>query len=246
MKPAFNLHAPQTGTDYVIFVEPPLPGSAAGEKGPFPAVFFMDGDDQFRFAVAAYHELRAADRVPPLLLIGVGYGASYTKPANKRLRDYTPTAMATEPESGGAATFLTFLTDTLWPEIARRYPVREEARGVAGHSLGALMAVEALRSPAPFFTRLLASAPSLWWDERSALRLLRERRERSAELPAKLFLSVGADDTHSMTGDLTLLEEQLAAQPFSGLDWQVRRFAGRDHYTVLPEAFRAGLLALYG
>jgi predicted alpha/beta superfamily hydrolase len=69
----------------------------------------MDGDDQFASAVAAYRELRATVAVPPLLLVGVGYGASYMKPANKRMRNYTPTAMAGEPGAGAADGFLRFL-----------------------------------------------------------------------------------------------------------------------------------------
>jgi len=242
MPPAFTLRAPQTGTDYRIFLETP-PLSATG---PFPAVLFMDGDDQFRFAVDAYRELRAASRVPPLVLAGIGYGASYTKPANKRLRDYTPTALATEPESGGADAFVAFLTDTLWPELAQRHPLRDDARGLAGHSLGSLVVLHALFQRQPFFNRLLASAPSLWWDDRAELCRAQKLQRTGVTLPARLFLGVGEDDTPSMTGDLDLLEQQLAAQPFPGLEIVSRRFARRDHYTALPDAFREGLAALFG
>ena len=49
-----------------------------------------------------------------------------------------------------------------------------------------------------------------------------------------------------MTGDLTLLEQQLAARPFTGLELTVRRFPGRNHFNVLPEAFGAGLTDLFG
>lgn len=204
----------------------------------------MDGDDQFRFAVAAYREARAANRVPPLVLAGVGYGASYTKPANKRLRDYTPTAMATEAESGGAEAFGAFLAETLWPELARRFPLRADARGLAGHSLGSLAVLHALFRRKPFFNRLLASAPSLWWDNRAILCHAENLQRTGVALPAKLFLCVGEEDTPSMTGDLELLEQQLAARPFPGLEITARRFPARDHYNVLPEAFREGLTTL--
>ena len=60
-----------------------------------------------------------------------------------------------------------------------------------------------------------------------------------------LATSVGADDTPSMTGDLDLLEQQLAALPFPQLEIISQRFPQRDHYNVLPEAFRAGLEALF-
>ena len=241
-KTDFILHSPQTGTDYSIQVAAP---AAAREPGPWPAIAFMDGDDQFKYAVAAYRAARTAGEVPPLLLVGVGYGASYTKPGNRRLRDYTPTAMATEPESGGADAFVSFLADTLWPELARRHPLRDDRRGLAGHSLGSLLVLHALFQRAPRFNRFLASAPSLWWDERSLLRLATTRRDSTSELPARLFLGVGTEDTPSMTGDLALLEAQLAVRPFAALEIVSRHFTGRDHYNVLPVSFREGLNALF-
>lgn len=242
MKPSFHLLSPETGTDYPVYLEAP---GAEVASAPLPAILFMDGDDQFRFAVAAYRELRAASSLPPLLLVGVGYGASYMKPANKRMRDYTPTAMAGEDGTGGADAFLRFLQDTLWPELARRYPLRNDARGIAGHSLGSLFALHALFQPKPFFNRALISSPSIWFDDRSILRLAANLRDRQAALPARAFLCVGEMDTPSMTGDLTLLERQLAARPFAELELTFQRYPDFDHYNVLPSAFSDGLKALF-
>jgi predicted alpha/beta superfamily hydrolase len=241
MKPAFRLLSPETGTEYAIYVEVP---QATDSPGPWPAVLFMDGDDQFSAAVDAYREAGEAGLVPPVLLVGVGYGASYAKAANKRGRDYTPTAHSDEPASGGAAVFMKFLTTTLWPELAKRYPLDDSRRGIAGHSLGSLLVLYALWQEPLFFTHYLASAPSIWWDNRSLLRLAAERHARKAGLPARLFLSVGEEDSASMTGDLARLEQQLTAKPFSGLDVTVRLFAHRNHFNVLPDAFRTGLTTL--
>ena len=238
----FAVAAPQTGTEYQVFVAAP---DAADEPGPWPAVVFMDGDDQFRFAVDAYRRLRARNAVRPLLLAGLGYGASYTKPANRRLRDYTPTALATEPESGGADGFLGFLENTLWPALAARYPVSGDVRGLAGHSLGSLLVLYALFQRQRFFNRFLASAPSIWWDDRSLLSWADRLQRTGVALPARVFLAVGANDTPSMTGDLDLLENQLAARPFPQLEVISRRFAGRDHYSVLTDAFGEGLRELF-
>jgi len=240
--PAFTLHSPENGTDYRIHFAAP---DAVHEPGPWAAVLFMDGDDQFRFAVEAYRTARAAGEVPPLLLAGVGYGASYAKPGNRRLRDYTPTPMATEAGSGGADAFWAFLNDTLMPELARRHPLRAGGHGLAGHSLGSLLVLHALWQPQGRFSRFLASAPSLWWDDRAALAQARIRQQAGGPVPARLFLAVGAEDTPSMTGDLELFERQLAARPVPQLEIVSRRFPGRDHYNVLPEAFRAGLGVLF-
>lgn len=239
--PHFVLPSSETGTTYKIFhTTPPDTGD------PLPAVLFLDGDDQFAAAQNAYRKSREAGSVPPLLLIGVGYGASYMKPANRRIRDYTPTMMSTEAGSGGADSFLRFLSQTLWPELARRFPIRDDVRGLAGHSLGSLLVAHALLQTPIFFSRLLASAPSLWWDNRAALCAAERLQCTGVSRPAKLFLSVGTDDSASMTTDLGLFEDQLAAHPFPELEVISRRFADRDHYNVLEDAFGAGLEALYG
>lgn len=51
LKFPFILTSPQTGTAHPIFVHDR--DDAAEATGPQPAVLLMDGDDQFRFAVAA-------------------------------------------------------------------------------------------------------------------------------------------------------------------------------------------------
>ena len=48
-----------------------------------------------------------------------------------------------------------------------------------------------------------------------------------------------------MTENLPLLERQLAAEPFDRLVIVSRRLPGRDHFTALPDAFRAGLAVLF-
>ena len=243
MKPTFKLRSDETGTAYWISIVSP---AGAAPASPWPALLFLDADDQFAAGIAAYRSLVAQSVVPPLLLVGVGYGASYASPANRRGRDYTPVAHPDEPASGGAAAFLAFLSATLWPELARRYPVDPDARGIAGHSLGSLFVLHALFQPRPFFTHHLASSPSLWWAERAMLRQAAELRARQDALPAEVFLSVGAEDTPSMTGDLTQLEAQLDIRPFNQLAVVRRRFAKRNHFNVLPLAFTTGITALLG
>jgi predicted alpha/beta superfamily hydrolase len=241
--PAFVSVSPETGTSYRIYVDAPATASRAG---PWPCVLLMDGDYFFDVAVTVIRELLSAGRIPPVVVVGVGYGAGFGQPGNERGRDYTPTASSLEPASGGAGLFLRYLSGTLWPQLAERYPLRPEGRLIAGHSLGALFALYALFQDPPFFTGVLASAPSLWWDERSLLHLARDLRDRRSSLAAHLFLGVGTEDSPSMTGDLTLLEAQLAAHPFAGLKITSDRFPGRDHLTALPDALRAGFRALLG
>ncbi len=243
MKPTFQLPSPETGTDYWIYVSAPDPET---EPGPWPVMLFMDGDDQFSYGVKGYRAVRAAGAVPPLLLVGVGYGAGYGRGTNQRGRDYTPAPHPDEPSSGGAEAFLKFLTTTLWPELERRHPVHAKTRGIAGHSLGSLLVLHALFQKTPFFTHHLASAPSIWWDNRAILDQAKRLRAHQSALPAQLYLGVGGKDSESMHGDLALLEAQLAAKPFTGLQITSEQFPKRDHYTALADTFPSGLKALFG
>jgi hypothetical protein len=242
VKPAFISHSRETGTDYRIYIDAP----GAPSRGPWAGVILMDGDFMFDAAAEQARALQAEGRIPPTALVAVGYGAGFGEPGNFRGRDYTPTASAEEPSSGGADRFLSYLTGTLWGELARRHPLRETGRAIAGHSLGSLLVLHALFQPRPFFDLALASAPSIWWDHRSILAHVSGLRDRQRALPGHLYLGAGEEDSPSMAADLALLERRLAERPFEGLRVTSEQFPGRDHYTALPDGMRAGLASLLG
>jgi predicted alpha/beta superfamily hydrolase len=235
-KPSFVLSSPQTGTDYWVHVRKPR------TPGPWIPVIVLDGDDMFTTAVKARD---AAKSSAPLLIVGVGYGAPIPKPGNKRARDYTPVQAHEEPSSGGAANFLTFLTATLWPELQKRYTLADDARGLAGYSLGALFVLYAQFQSQPFFTHHLAGSPSIWWGDGTMLEQVTAVHRANPDLRGRLFLSVGENDSHSMRGDLARLETQLGALAFPQLEATVRRFPRKTHMNAMPVTFATGLATLF-
>jgi predicted alpha/beta superfamily hydrolase len=240
--PAFFSRADELDTDYAVYVH--APDTSAG-PGPWPALIFLDGDYSFDVAANVYQALRESKEIPPAVVVAVGYAKPFNDPGNRRGRDYTPTTASEEPASGGADRFLAHLTGPLWLELARRYPLHQESSVLAGHSLSSLLALHALFQPRPFFRRVLLGAPSIWWDNRSFLTLLRRFRDQQATLPAQLFIGVGTEETASMIGDLLLMETQLAERPFEGLQITSVKFPGRDHYNVMPDLFSAGLRTFF-
>jgi predicted alpha/beta superfamily hydrolase len=242
VKSAFFFRGP-AGTKYSIYVEEPKrlkPGATA------PAILWMDGDVLVEPTVSTYRKMEAAGEISPVWMVGVGYGAKFGKPGNERLRDYTPTHLSTEEKSGQADAFHTFLASSLWPELARRHAIDPHVRGLAVHSLGSLLVLFGLFQTKPFFNRFLVSAPSIWWDDRAILQRAVKLQGEGVALPARVHLSCGAEDTESMTGDLVLMERQLAGRPFPGLNVASTRFIGRDHYNVIPDATAAGMKFLFG
>jgi predicted alpha/beta superfamily hydrolase len=231
-------------TRYAIYIDKPKAAHHPGE--PWIPVIGLDGDDQFSELCKARKVAEKKVRLPPLLLVGVGYGAGYGKPENKRMRDYTPVPMSEEPESGGADAFQQFLIGTLWPELERRYPLHPRIRGISGHSLGGLFALHAVFGPTRFFNRALASAPSIWWAERAILNTLEACQKPGENVSAALFACIGLKDGKSMIADLGLMESQLASRPVRKLRVNFARFPGRTHFSVIPVGFRTGLAMLFG
>jgi hypothetical protein len=238
-------HLSGLGTDYPIYVDPP-PAEGPEAAQPWTAVLCLDGDDQFADLCKARKALAKTHALPPLLLVGVGYGASYGKPGNRRSRDYTPARIPEATEAGGADAFLGFLTGSVWPGLERRYPVRGDLRGIAGYSLGGLFALHALFKPEPFFNRVLAASPSIWWGERAVLNAVAAVQDGGIALPARLFVSVGLKDSQSMTGDLDLLERRLEARPVPELRVASARFPECNHFNAIAVSFRTGLAELFG
>lgn len=237
-------HLDGLGTRYAFFVSKPAP-AARKEATPWITLLCLDGDDWFEEMRKARNAVTRNRKMPPLLLVGIGYGACHGQPGNRRVRDYTPVPSPDGDESGGAGAFMTFLTRTVWPEIERRYPVHPSIRGIAGHSLGGLFALHALFGPTRFFNRVLASAPSIWWGDRVILKTVAVKQREPVDMQAKLFVGIGLKDGRSMLGDVDLLESQLAERPVKGLEVSKARFPDRTHFSAIPISFRTGLVALF-
>lgn len=232
-----------TGTPYHLYLSPPSGSSLA--EAPLDLALVMDGDDQFGEAVAARNKLLADGLISAVFLLGVGYGAGYRKPTNRRMRDYTPTDMKDEPGTGGGDLFLRFIREELFPWLDGKVSFDPETLGICGHSLGSLLGLYGFFQRDTIYKRCLASAPSLWYADRWLISYEQGFSDKQHALAGKLFLSAGENDTPSMLGDLQLFESQLNGHPYRGLEVSSKRFPGRDHYNVLADAYTEGLKFLY-
>lgn len=240
--PNLTLASPENGTSYRITLVPPDPATA---PPPWRTIYVLDADDHLDVALDACRGLWARGGDRSLLLVGIGYGARFKQPGNRRIRDLTPRPVDDEPESGGAEAFHQFLTTTLWERLETLYPVTREDVTLMGHSLGGLFVLHALFRARRFFRRGLAAAPSVWWDDRAIFDRIAAHREVDGELPARLFIALGESDTESMRAAMADLERQLVERPFEGLRLSFRHFPGRGHFNVIPAAYLAGIRALF-
>lgn len=255
-----DIRAAKTGHRYRIFMSvPPSPAPATG----YPVLYVLDANAAF--PVAAFMARSAASRsevtghVAPLV-VGIGYPGEQDFDVPARKRDYTvslgkPDAKATE---GGADLFLDFIEKELKPLVASRHPVDGKRQALFGHSFGGLFVVHALLTRPEAFSTLIASSPSIWWDDKVVLKNLPKLDKLPEGVHPRVQVSVGALEDDPPKGKLppevlamlakrTMIPEarQLAAHLRQIAGWQDRvtyhELAGENHGPVWLPAMSRGM-----
>jgi predicted alpha/beta superfamily hydrolase len=242
-----------------------------------PVLYVVDGDFLFGMAAEIARAISSVAAFPPFYVVGIGYDATYLDFLKRRTADLSPPisaeaaaamgsvgAMIGSDRNGGADAFLTFLADTLKPEIAARYPETGGEQILFGHSLGGLFAAHALLTRPDAFTSFIIGSPSLWWDGFSILQKLPAFTERLSALPQqpRVFVGVGGREQDPPTSvppglGVTLEEAQAqirasrmvdAAKEFAdalgGAGVAALRhvaFAEEDHTSVAPSIIIHGM-----
>lgn len=132
-----TLHSESVGDDFVLYVHLPPEAFTEPERR-FPVLYAMDGDHSFPMICSAVTQLSWSGAVPPVIVVGVGYGTLDLNNGNHRSRDLSPQPYPGAEDSGGGAAFHQFLTEDVFSYIEAKYPVDTEARYLFGHSLGGL------------------------------------------------------------------------------------------------------------
>jgi predicted alpha/beta superfamily hydrolase len=212
--------------------------------------------------------LAFSGQIPPLLIVGIGYGGATGMRDMMKLRNYelTPTVDEAYIERataqgqdlgpmglGGAPGFLKFIEEELAPVIEETYGADPTDRGLFGFSLGGLFTTWAMLRPSTGFRRFIAGSPSLWWDKRVMFEIEAERAVESRELGAQAFISAGELEEHPSNRPLTAFRMvsnvvefagSLARREYEGLtlDLEIVRGVGHEQAPMIVQ----GLRSVYG
>ncbi len=242
-----------------------------------PVLFLLDADLLFGLGAEIARLRGALNILRTAMVVGIGYGAEMLEFAKLRTADLTPPLSQAGREAignmtsfigdqdGGADAFLSFIVDTLAPEIGRRYAEASPAEHILmGHSLGGLFTSYALLTRPDAFATFVATSPSLWWDGFAILghipafadRLKQlDRRPRALvavggqeqDIPTKVpdGLEMSLADVQTMVTASRMVDavpEFTAALREAGLaDVAHHIFEGEDHGSVVPAAMMRGL-----
>ncbi len=256
-----------TGRTYQISVA--LPRDYAESTGTYPVVYAVDANGEFGIVVESARLMRIDELVPPLIVVGVGYPVGRFFDAHEfRTKDLTPTFdpkyhdifVRENPDwpipdgNGGAPAFLEFLKAELIPMIEREYRADPGDRALYGHSYGGLFAFHALLYGERTFQRFIIASPSLWWDDRVSFEHEAAYAEAHDSLPARVFLSMGANEPDELRDDVPWgrmvsnfkeLVSILENRNYAEIELQSRLFEDEFHTSVIAASASRGLRYIY-
>ena len=221
----------------------------------FPVLYLTDASQFFGMVTQTYRMLRLSQEIPAMILVGVERRTPGTPWLVGRTIDLTPTESpkgvagleqmyGQDVPSGGADAFLSFLVDNVVPWVETRYRASED-RALAGYSLGGLFAAHALFHTTESFTDYIVGSPSLWWDDRMMFDQEEAYSTTNDDLPARVFLSIGGDETPGMIKDVERFAAALKGRGYASLELDTLVIDGETHMSGIPASFSRGLRFLF-
>ncbi len=199
----------------------------------FPVLYLQDGQNLFDGRTSyipgktwcvqeTADRLIASGEVEPLIVVGV-YNTG-----ESRLVEYTPTRDS-RMGGGGAALYGRMLIDEIAPYISRHYRTLAgpQNTGGGGSSLGGLLSLYLGLEYPEVFGKLAVLSPSVWWDQRSILPLV---RAAFCKPSLRIWLDIGTAEGKRSLQDADLLYRLLVKRGWSdGTDMRYLRVKDGTH-----------------
>jgi predicted alpha/beta superfamily hydrolase len=172
---------------YYVYLPESYEGNSTFLAPRYPVLYLLDGDAFFHHASGLVEYLHTASRIPAFIVIGIG--------DTDRLRDMTPThndklsgrEVSYFKSTGGGDAFRKFLQQELIPRIDSQYRTTS-FKILAGHSVGGLIAIDAMLN-GPHFDTTIAMDPSIWWDDKVIFQRAKQFFDGKDTLRGLLYIS---------------------------------------------------------
>jgi predicted alpha/beta superfamily hydrolase len=215
--------------DLIVYLPP---GYADDTARRYPVLYLHDGQNLFDAATAFvpgqdWHvnatagEMIRSGEIEPLIIVGIYNTGEH------RIDEYTPTRDRRQRAGGDAGLYGRMLTEEVKPFIDREYRTLSDPSdtGLGGSSLGGLVTLYLGLLYPHVFGRLAVLSPSVWWDGRVILRIVRMAEPKPR---LRIWLDIGTGE-----GKKTLLDARALRNELVRAGWVV----GDDlQYSEVPEA----------
>ena len=228
----------------------------------YPVLYVLDANSMFGMVTEIVRIFTFSQSLNDIIVVGIGYPVdTFLETVAFRTRDMTPTLVDgwydnnVKPETpgapddagtGGAAAFLKFIRDELMPVINKNYRTDPGDSGILGHSLGGLFGLYTLFAQPESFQHYILGSASIWWDNYVIRKAAEAFAANQADIPAKVFFSVGSregDMVNDMLNIVELLKEK--DKQSRGLKIASHIFDSETHPSVLPSHISRGLRTVY-
>lgn len=237
-----TLSSAKVGDSFKVYVRLP-PEAAEHPERTFPVVYTLDGDHTFPLMVSAATEVGWSGAVPPVIIVGIGWGTLDLENGNHRSRDLSPQSIPGFEGTGGGPAFLSFLTTEVFPWIEANFPADTEQRYLYGHSLGGLFALYAYAKEADQFAGIIAGSPFLA-DQLDFLNQVAAARR--GPRACRLFVTTGEQEVPDLfLQPLDRLRELLASNWAEPESYEIVLQPGFDHFTMVAPSISRGLSAIF-
>jgi predicted alpha/beta superfamily hydrolase len=196
--------------DLVVCVPP---GYGQDRARRYPVLYLHDGQNLFEGATAfvpgqdwhvndTAEELIGAGVIEPLIIVGI-YNTG-----KRRIDEYTPTRDRRHRAGGDAALYGRMLTEELKPFIDSSYRTLPDSAntGLGGSSLGGLVTLYLGLQHPDVYGKLAVLSPSIWWDNRVILNLVRTTDPRPL---LRIWLDIGTGEGGKHVRDARELRNEL-------------------------------------
>lgn len=217
-----------------IFVKLPPEYSTLTQK--VPTIYLLDGGNLFPM-LASYHQyLRFEETAPPVILVGISYGASTFEEGNYRSTDFTAPAESRD-YYGGAPIFLDMLEKEIFPKIEADFRSDPKQRIVFGQSLGGQLVLYAAIKRPNLFHGYIASNPALHRN----LPFFLQTNTGGSPNGARLYVSSGSLDEERFRDPALAWIDRWKSVDNKPWALKVETLDGYGHFSAAPESFRRGL-----
>jgi len=253
------------GFSYQHEVTVALPASYAVQpERAYPVLWVLDAPLIMRSVVGLLDVLVLGNLAPEMIVVGVGSPpAEGLAGVGRRVMDFSPpgkgyappglagerwSALAPIPDfPHQAEAFLRLLVDELRPQLAAEFRFTGE-HALLGHSAGGMFAAYSLFTRPGAFQKMIIGSPYLDGVDGAVFATEARYAATHDDLEATVFLGVGEKEAEeyfvAISGNLestARLSRTLTTRHYPALDLNTRIFAGKDHYTVLPDVIISGI-----
>lgn len=227
----------------------------ASSQKRYPVIYVLDADKHLLKVVGIVNSLREGLNpfIPAVIVVGVHN--------TNRMRDFTPShtliwpngekAGANYKETGGGLAFLNYLEQELKPHIDQQYK-SAKTNLLIGHSLGGLLALEAINQRSKMFQGYISIDPSLWFDYPTHFSAFKDSFSKGFDKPTSLYLSIANNPYTPSLGRSyfhrdTLIEfaESINNKHAKPLYINSVYAEHEDHHSVYDNAAKEGLKWLF-